>query len=342
MKWRKVVAHPLFKLAVASAILAGLYWAADWRAVGRAIVGLDGRLLVAALVLFIPQTLVSARRWQILVRPICDISLGEAIHQTLLAAVANLVIPSKLGDATKAGMVGGAIGPVTCCLVFEKVGDVAALAVFLLVGGLGWQAPGPWISVAVLAGALVLMRFWPNSLAQRASVAMAYSLLLWVLHLAQIDLFLQAAGVVVPWPTVLARVPVAIFAGLLPITLWGVGTRDSVLIWMFSDVASASTMAVVGLLTALRYLVPGVAGLAWMAWSAFRDWRRTHCAPTWWFDARGRAHEARVLSPEIDAFMVPEILDALAEKKSQSRLPRRHSALPRIPRVLLTNRLRKS
>ena len=53
----------------------------------------------------------------------------------------------------------------------------------------------------------------------------------------------------------------AIFAGLLPVTLWGIGTRDVALVWMFADVAPAPAMAVVGMLTALRYIVPGLAGI---------------------------------------------------------------------------------
>jgi hypothetical protein len=80
--------------------------------------------------------------------------------------------------------------------------------------------------------------------------------------LLQIGWFLRAAGVEVGVQETIARVPPAIFAGLLPITLWGVGTRDAALVHLFADLAPASTMAVVGMLTALRYVVPGAVGIA--------------------------------------------------------------------------------
>ena len=84
---------------------------------------------------------------------------------------------------------------------------------------------------------------------------------LWVLHLVQFDLFLGAVGVQVAWHEVFARVPMAIFAGLLPVTFCGIGTRDAALVWLFADFAPASTMAVVGMLSALRYLIPGACGI---------------------------------------------------------------------------------
>ena len=64
---------------------------------------------------------------------------------------------------------------------------------------------------------------------------------------------------------VLSRIPPAIFAGLLPLTLWGLGTRDAVLVHQFTDLAAPSTMAVVGMLTALRYVVPGAAGILFVS-----------------------------------------------------------------------------
>ncbi len=122
-----------------------------------------------------------------------------------------------------------------------------------------------------LAGAIVLLAalasvFWRTGGWRFGAVALAAaSLALWTLHLLQIDLFLKAAGVHVAWSEALARVPVAIFAGLAPVSFCGLGTRDSALVWMFADVASASAMAAVGLLTASRYLVPGAVGIPFLA-----------------------------------------------------------------------------
>jgi len=89
-------------------------------------------------------------------------------------------------------------------------------------------------------------------------------------------LMLLAAGVSVGFDVSLARVPAAIFAGLLPLSLCGIGTRDGALIWLFSDVAPAGTMAAVGLLTATRYLVPGAAGIPFV----WKREQRAAAAPT--------------------------------------------------------------
>lgn len=258
--------HRPLKTTAAVVLLAALYASADWRAVGRAVLQLDAVLLLAALTLFIPQALVSAARWRRLAEPYCPLSLRDATRHTLAASALNLVVPSKLGDLGKAAMC-----PVRSTrdrqrlagrVVWEKAADLAALGVLLLAGTLGVRAGAHTILIAaLLLLAARLRRGNPEGRLAAASSLAASSMLLWSLHLLQIQCFLHAAGVVAPWELATARVPLAIFAGLLPLTLWGVGTRDSALIWLFADVASAPAMAVVGLLTALRYVIPGAVGI---------------------------------------------------------------------------------
>ena len=262
----------LIKLTMAAIVLAVLYRAADWRAVLAVLASLDGLWLAAAFGMFVPQTLVSAWRWQGLAAGIQPLSLVTALRQTLAASALNLVVPSKLGDLSKAGMLPReAIKPAAGLVVLEKGSDVAALLVLL---GLGWLGADGLV-VATMAGVLIATALWGFGKAaipaggrlgrllgmrQAAGLASA-SLLLWMLHLAQFDLFLRAAGVHVSATEVLARVPVAIFAGLVPLTLWGIGTRDGAMMWLFADVTTPAVMAGVGLLTAMRYLVPGLAGI---------------------------------------------------------------------------------
>ena len=258
------------KVTVAVILLVALYTMADWRAVARAVAGLDPGYLVPALILFVPQTLVSAARWRFLAAPVCRISLLEGTRQTLAASALNLVIPSKLGDLTKALML--PVEPADRVkagrwVVFEKISDVAALSAFVVVGSIA-------VDCRILTGvaALLLALFWltgrstlrlpRDSILTRATICAAWSIVLWSLHLLQIHWFLLAAGVETSLAVTAARVPLAIFAGLLPVSFCGLGTRDAALVWLFSDTAPAATMAAVGALTALRYLVPGLAGIA--------------------------------------------------------------------------------
>src|SRR5690606_18407032 len=106
--------------------------------------------LAAALSMFVPQTAVSAWRWQGLTAGIHQISLMTALRQTLAASALNLVVPSKLGDLSKAGMLPRqAIKPAAGLVVLEKGSDVAALLVLL---GLGWLgADGPMIATIAVA-----------------------------------------------------------------------------------------------------------------------------------------------------------------------------------------------
>lgn len=252
-------------------LLAALYAQADWRAVAQAVARLDLRLFLAAMALFVPQTLVSAWRWGSLIAARHRQPWAESLRQILAANAMNLVLPAKAGDFTKAGLVSGDVPRrwLTIRAVAEKAADAATLAGLALIGlaatyGTPLQAAlaaAGWFALGVLA--------W-RRLADRANATgflaalgwQAQTALLWLLHLAQIQLFLWAAGVSVGPAVAAPRIAAALFAGLLPISFLGIGTRDAVLTWAFADVAPAATMAVVGLLTALRYVGPGLVGIA--------------------------------------------------------------------------------
>jgi hypothetical protein len=282
--WRSRTA----KLIAAAALLAALYLAADWRAVGRVLAALDARYFAASLALFIPQTLLSARRWRMLANSVAPVNYADALRHTAIAAAWNLIVPSKLGDLSKATLIPDLSAPqraaVGGLVVVEKLADVAALGALILLGFAGEQllSSAAFLGFAVASGSqgsfvrrlankLAAARLSPGMLARLALMSLA----LWCLHLWQIELFMRSAGVIAPWQVVAARLPVAIFAGLLPVSFCGIGTRDAALVWLFADIAPASAMAAVGLLTALRYLAPGAVGIAVLA----ADSSRVSAAP---------------------------------------------------------------
>lgn len=261
---RALVRSRYVRLTLAVALVAAIYWAADWSAVLRALAGLDGVYLAAAFVLFLPQTVVSATRWRGLAARWARLSLAGALRHTLLASAANLVVPSKLGDFSKGAMLPvdpqRPTGAAAALVALEKVSDLAAVAAIALVGWCGFS----WHSLLV-AAAIVCALGWLRSGAGTALTLVGTTVALWCLHVWQIDLFLRAAGVEVTADVAAARIPLALLAGVVPLTLWGVGTRDAALVALFADVASPATMAAVGLLTASRYLVPGACGALLLA-----------------------------------------------------------------------------
>lgn len=94
---------------------------------------------------------------------------------------------------------------------------------------------------------------------------LAFSVGLWLVHLIQIWLFMLSLGAAVPLLSNLALTPLAILAGLLPLTFAGVGTRDAALIYLFRPFMDPGTGAAVGLLCTLRYVLPAMGGLPFIA-----------------------------------------------------------------------------
>ena len=101
--------------------------------------------------------------------------------------------------------------------------------------------------------------FW-GSKRRLATVALT-SVFIWFLHLLQIWMFILALQTWAPFLANLALSPLAILAGLLPLTFAGVGTRDAALVVFYAPFFSAPTAAALGLLCTARYLLPALGGL---------------------------------------------------------------------------------
>ncbi|MEE9195587.1 MAG: UPF0104 family protein, partial [Alphaproteobacteria bacterium] len=93
---------------------------------------------------------------------------------------------------------------------------------------------------------------------------MAGSVVIWFLHLLQIWIFILALGAWTPFLANLALAPLAILAGLLPLTLAGIGTRDAMLILFYAPYMAAPSGAALGILCTLRYVLPALAGLPFL------------------------------------------------------------------------------
>ncbi len=101
--------------------------------------------------------------------------------------------------------------------------------------------------------------FW-GSPARLARVTLT-SIFIWFLHLLQIWMFILALRAYAPFLANLALSPLAILAGLLPLTFAGVGTRDAALVLFYRDFFSSATAAALGLLCTARYVLPALGGL---------------------------------------------------------------------------------
>jgi uncharacterized protein (TIRG00374 family) len=104
--------------------------------------------------------------------------------------------------------------------------------------------------------------FWSNK--QRVVVVSIMSIFIWFLHLLQIWLFIFALRASAPFLANLGLAPLAILAGLLPLTFAGIGTRDAALIVLYKPYFAAPTAAVLGVLCTARYIIPAIAGLPFL------------------------------------------------------------------------------
>ena len=104
-----------------------------------------------------------------------------------------------------------------------------------------------------------LTDFWSNK--PKAAIVINGSLFLWLMHLFQIWLFVKALNSNVPFLDNAAMASLAIFLGLLPFTLAGIGTRDAAIIFFYQPYIGAPTAAALGLLCTLRYFLPALIGL---------------------------------------------------------------------------------
>ncbi|MGB7443321.1 MAG: lysylphosphatidylglycerol synthase transmembrane domain-containing protein [Coleofasciculaceae cyanobacterium] len=104
--------------------------------------------------------------------------------------------------------------------------------------------------------------FWQDK-AQLLKITIT-SIFIWFLHLLQIWLFILALKAYTPFLANLALSPLAILAGLLPLTFAGVGTRDAALIAFYQPYFNPATAAALGLLCTSRYLLPALGGLPFL------------------------------------------------------------------------------
>lgn len=121
-------------LIIFGVILANIDRAALWANLA------DTRLgpFAVAMVLFIPQNFIMAYRWKLMAGNFIPMSWGRSIGLILAGQTMNVLLPSKLGDLTKAYFLKRAgaldLARSTNLVVFEKMLDLGSLCLLALIG----------------------------------------------------------------------------------------------------------------------------------------------------------------------------------------------------------------
>jgi hypothetical protein len=104
--------------------------------------------------------------------------------------------------------------------------------------------------------------FWQDK--TRFMVITGSSVFIWFLHLLQIWFFILTLNSSTPFWANLALSPLAILAGLVPLTFAGVGTRDAAIVLLYRPYMDAPAALALGVLCTSRYLVPALMGLPFL------------------------------------------------------------------------------
>jgi len=248
-------------------------------------------LLAIGIILLIP--ILSSKKWQLVLSAMdYQISFKESFCIVMGALPISMVTPARSGDLMRSYYLKDKIpiSQTTGAVFAERIIDILILATFSLIGGLFFKnilfiiVP---LSVFFLIGLFFLVirkiRFlfnlkWQERINQFLCVSkiffrkpkkilpvMFYSTILWLTIILETKTLFLALGVNIPFIYVAAAFPLSIFVGLIPITLAGMGTRDSAIIFFFSHLASPSICLAMGLLYSFfGYWLLAILGLPFM------------------------------------------------------------------------------
>ena len=252
--------------------------------------------LFIALLLIVIILLITAKRWQtILAMMSYNLRYKECFNLIMGALPLTSITPSKSGDVIKAYYLRDKIpASVTIGSVLtERIFDVLTLVLFFLLGmtfckkyesaSIAFVIFTFIIALFLLARAscefhLPIKRSWNEKLQniilatklvtkdkKAFSIILSSSLLIWFISVVQTLIFFYALGINVPLLFTMANIPIAIFIGLIPVTLGGMGTRDAAIIFLFSDYATPSQLLGVGILfSVFRYWLLSLMGIPFM------------------------------------------------------------------------------
>ncbi|MCA9726565.1 MAG: flippase-like domain-containing protein [Candidatus Eisenbacteria bacterium] len=286
IRWGILAALTIFVFVLLSTRL-------DYGRVRQVLVTANRPLIALAFAVTILFPTFSALRWKRMLRALgYHISFREGCDMIMAAWPMGTITPSKTGDFVKAYYLKGRV-PVRLVLgsvLAERTVDILVLLALALVGCLAFHRPrlallaggglvAGLVAIAVLLkarlpipakfadkaeGVLRSLRLLAESPSLLAEVVL-YTVLNWMASVTQLYLCYVALGQPVPFGLAIGALPLAIFVGLLPLTLSGMGTRDSAIIVLFQGFASPEVSLGVGLLyTLFGYWIPSVLGLPFL------------------------------------------------------------------------------
>lgn len=239
-------------------------------------------------------------RWRLVLLAMgVSLSYRRALRAVLAAWPFALITPSRAGDLLRSVAIRDRVGMLegSSSVITERLVDIQSLLLLAALGGL-W-AERWWLAglaglglVAEWTAALVLLRHrdWLfglplvsrleprlqrllrglDALRQRPASLAAVSLTSmcsWLVAMVLVYCLMQSFGAGVSLAQVIALWPMAIFVGMLPLTLAGMGTRDAAFLYLLGALTEhqeAATLAATLSYAAITTWLPAALGVPWM------------------------------------------------------------------------------
>jgi uncharacterized protein (TIRG00374 family) len=238
-----------------------------------AIDGAQWELGLVAVALLLVCQLVAAHRWILIVDALgYKLPLHRAIDAMLATWPMALLAPARASDLLRGLAIADLCPPMKGAgsVLAEKAIDVQSLCILAIVGSLAWDLP----IIALLAVGLLacewafvwflvhrvdrilrlpLLRRRPEKVQQllvafsallarpgRLVAVGLTSLLSWICAMALLQCLLEMMHAEVPVVGTLALWPGGVFAGMMPVTLAGMGTRDAAFIYLLQATGHGS------------------------------------------------------------------------------------------------------
>jgi uncharacterized protein (TIRG00374 family) len=145
-------------IAISLILLLLAFRGVDWAYLLRSLSTVDLGLVVAAILLLIASLVVRALRWRTLLAPLAPAPLADALSYTLIGYLVNNVLPFRLGEPSRAVLLGEKLGTskagVFATVVVERLLDVLSLLSFVVVLLAMLDLP-PVVRGSILAGEAV-------------------------------------------------------------------------------------------------------------------------------------------------------------------------------------------
>lgn len=298
--WRRVLGAlvPFVGLLVGLGLLVSMV---DLKAVWQALLAADLRWVAVALCLSLNATLIVGWKLWAVVRIVDEPRTFREAWSAVMAGVSlNAVLPGRGGDLVRAVFLAREPGTLPVLLgvvLVERLGDLFALGLLVLV-----IAPrGDLITLAALlvvvgsiAVTVTLGWLGPNlpvrpDLGERVSrtagqilqrpgyalMAVSLSMVAWINNTLLLLCTLRAVGVTAPGLELTRAAAVGILAGVMPVSISGIGTRDAVLVLVLEPYGQAASVAAGSFLfTVLMYWFLALVGSVSLGTETLRAVRR--------------------------------------------------------------------